>query len=167
MLKELEYEFINDERRKTSKVKFDLLDRPENLKSITYKLKGQGNEASYYITIADIYTEIDQESQEIHTENDVIHVDFSNAQKYHRRPYEIFINSKSVDSYAYLTTITRLISAFLRTGHDYAFIAAELKQIVDPKGGYFKKGTFYISLIAEIGYILERHFISVAESNNK
>lgn len=109
------------------------LDRPETLSSTTYKIKSLDH--AFYITISDI--ELEGKS----------------------RPYEMFISTKSVDHYPYLVCITRLISAFLRTGHEYSFIAEELKQINDPKeGNYFKKGILYPSLIAEIGHVLENHF---------
>ena len=116
------------------------IERPEVLDSTTYKIKT--NDVSFYITLSD--TIINGEL----------------------RPYEMFISTKSVEHTPYLTCITRLISAFFRTGYDYSFIAQELKQIHDAKdGNYFKRGVNYPSLIAEIGYLLEKHFTQIAEKN--
>lgn len=118
-----------------------LVERPDELYSTTYKIKSL--DQAFYISISDI--EIDGRYA----------------------PYEIFINTKSVDHTAYLTAITRLISAFFRTGYPYQFIAEELKQIHDAKdGNYFKKGRNYPSLIAEIGYVLEQHFQQLTDKNN-
>ena len=117
------------------------LERPETLTSSTYKIKT--NEVSFYITVSDVEV------------NGRI------------RPYEVFINTKSVEHAPYLTCITRLISAFFRTGYPYEFIVEELKQIHDAKdGNYFKKGINYPSLIAEIGYVLEKHFTEIAAKNS-
>jgi ribonucleoside-diphosphate reductase alpha chain len=74
------------------------------------------------------------------------------------KPYEIFINSKNPEKYASLTCLTRIVSAFMRTDYDCAFIADELKQIVDPKGGYWKKSKYYTSLESEIGEILATYY---------
>lgn len=116
------------------------IERPDTLQATTYKMKSL--EQTFYITIADMETPTGI------------------------RPYEMFINTKSIDHFPYLVCITRLISAFLRTGHEYNFIAKELQQIHDPKeGNYFKKGKSYPSLIAEIGHILEKHFLTIEEKN--
>lgn len=117
------------------------LERPETLESVTYKIKT--NDVSFYITVSDA------------------HIDGQ------LRPYEVFINTKSVEHAPYLTCITRLISAFFRTGYPYQFIVEELKQIHDAKeGNYFKRGVNYPSLIAEIGYVLEKHFTEIAVKNS-
>jgi len=44
-----------------------------------------------------------------------------------------------------------------RRGGDTSFIAAELKEIVDPKGGNWQDGVFVPSLVAKIGRIIEQH----------
>ena len=74
-----------------------------------------------------------------------------------RRPFEIFINSKNMDHYAWVVALTRMISAVFRRGGDVAFVADELKAVFDPRGGQWQNGRYVPSLIAAIGGILERH----------
>ena len=74
-----------------------------------------------------------------------------------RRPFEIFINSKNMDHYAWVVALTRMISAVFRRGGDVAFVAEELKAVFDPRGGQWQNGRYVPSLIAAIGGILERH----------
>lgn len=109
-----------------------LHERDEALTGSTYKIKTE--DFAYYVTINN------------HVVNGVTH------------PFEIFINTKNAERYPSLLVLTRLVSAYFRTGHEYSFIAEELKQIVDPKGGYWKQGTYYASFEAELGNLLEKHF---------
>jgi ribonucleoside-diphosphate reductase alpha chain len=114
------------------------LERDEVLSGTTYKLKVE--DWAYYVTV-----------------NDTI-VDGA------ARPFEVFINTKNAERYASLTTLTRLISAYFRTGHAYAFIAEELSQIIDPKGGFWQKGTYYASFEALLGEVLKKHFDNLKTS---
>ena len=85
-----------------------------------------------------------------------------------RRPFEIFINSKNMSSFAWITALTRIISAVFRKGGDFIFLIDELRSIFDPKGGYFKiggKGRYMNSIIAEIGDVLEAHLIELGMIN--
>ena len=52
-----------------------------------------------------------------------------------RRPFEIFVNSKNLEHYAWVVALTRMISAVFRRGGEVAFVAEELKQVFDPRGG--------------------------------
>lgn len=113
------------------------LERPEILLGSTYKLKT--NSESYYITINNIVLNAGTEHQSI-------------------RPMEIFINSKNMEHYQWVTALTRVISAVFRKSGDIVFLAEELKGIFDPKGGSFKKGRFVPSLVADIGYTIELHY---------
>jgi hypothetical protein len=117
-----------------SKSPLVLQERPETLTGSSYKIKPSTTDHAIYITINDI------------TEHGVT------------RPYEIFVNSKCQQSYSWLLTVTRLISAILRKNDDPTFMIEELKGVFDPKGGYFypKKG-FIPSISAHIGMILEQH----------
>jgi hypothetical protein len=75
-----------------------------------------------------------------------------------RRPFEIFLNSKNMDQYQWISALTRVISAVFRKGGDCTFLVEELKAIFDPQGGYFKSGgRFMPSLVAEIGWAIEDH----------
>ncbi len=111
------------------------LHREEKLTGATYKLRWADSEHALYVTINDI-------------EHDG-----------HRRPFEIFINSKNMDHYAWVVALTRMISAVFRRGGDVAFVAEELKAVFDPRGGQWQNGRYVPSLIAAIGGILERHMV--------
>ena len=72
-------------------------------------------------------------------------------------PFEIFLNSKDMKHSQWVTTLTRVISAVFRKGGDCTFLIEELRSVVDPNGGYFRKGRFIPSLVSEIGDVLEQH----------
>jgi len=112
------------------------LHREEKLTGATYKLRWADSEHALYVTINDI-------------EHDG-----------RRRPFEIFINSKNMDHYAWVVALTRMISAVFRRGGDVAFVAEELKAVFDPRGGQWQHGRYVPSLIAAIGGILERHMVA-------
>ena len=113
--------------------------RPEMLVGSTYKVKTPVTEHAMYITINDIILNEGTEHEA-------------------RRPFEVFINSKNMDNFQWVVALTRLISAVFRKGGDTTFMVEELKAVFDPKGGYFKPGgVFMPSIVAEIGYAIERH----------
>jgi len=115
------------------------LSRPEKLVGNTYKVKTPVTEHALYITI-----------------NDVV-VSEGTPQE-HRRPFEIFINSKNMEHFQWIVALTRVMSAVFRKGGDVTFLVEELHSVFDPNGGYFKKGGKYIpSLVAEIGEVVEQH----------
>ena len=94
------------------------------------------------------------------TINDIVLNQGTEYEKY--RPYEIFINSKNLDHYQWIVALTRVLSSVFRKGGDVAFLVEELKAVFDPKGGYFAgEGRFMPSIIAELGYVIERHFKSI------
>jgi len=111
------------------------LHREEKLTGATYKLRWADSEHALYVTINDI------------------------EQDGRRRPFEIFINSKNMDHYAWVVALTRMISAVFRRSGDVAFVAEELKAVFDPRGGQWQNGRYVPSLIAAIGGILERHMV--------
>jgi hypothetical protein len=75
-----------------------------------------------------------------------------------RRPFEIFINSKNMEHYQWISALTLIISAVFRKGGDCTFLVEELRSVFDPKGGYMKRGGRWMpSLVAEIGDVLELH----------
>ena len=113
--------------------------RPETLIGNTYKIKTPVSEHAFYITI-----------------NDILLNPGTPYEK--RRPFEIFINSKNMDHYQWISGLTLIISAVFRKGGDVTFLVNELQSVFDPKGGYFKKGgKFMPSLVAEIGDAIESH----------
>jgi hypothetical protein len=50
-----------------------------------------------------------------------------------------------------------------RQGGDITFIAEELMQVHDPKGGCFQNGRFHPSLVAQVGLILKEHLELLAQ----
>ncbi|MGH8195530.1 MAG: NrdJb [Woeseiaceae bacterium] len=119
------------------------LERPEMLIGSTYKVKTPVSDHAMYVTI-----------------NDIVLNEGTEYEK--RRPFEIFINSKNLDHYQWIVALTRIISAVFRKGGDVTFLVDELKAVFDPRGGYWKPGgRFMPSIIAELGYIVEKHLISI------
>jgi len=112
------------------------LDRPAALEGATYKLKFPGSEHAIYITINDI------------------------VQAGHRRPFEVFINSKNMEHYAWTVALTRMISAVFRRGGDVSFVVEELKAVFDPRGGAWMEGRYVPSILAAIGGVIERHMVA-------
>ena len=76
-----------------------------------------------------------------------------------RRPFEIFINSKNLEHYAWTVALTRMISAIFRRGGDVSFVVEELKAVFDPQGGQWMGGRYVPSLLAAIGEVIETHMI--------
>ncbi len=119
------------------------LSRPEVLVGNTYKIKTPVTEHALYITINDVVMN-------------------EGTPQEHRRPFEIFINSKNMDHFQWIVGLTRVMSAVFRKGGDVTFLVEELHSVFDPSGGYFKKGGKYVpSLVAEIGEVLEQHLQSI------
>ncbi len=114
------------------------LERPEMLLGSTYKLKTPLTEHALYVTI-----------------NDIVLNPGTPHEK--RRPFEIFINSKSMDHFQWVVALTRVISAVFRKGGDVTFLVEELHSVFDPRGGYFKKGRYTPSIVAELGDVIECH----------
>ena len=78
-----------------------------------------------------------------------------------RRPFEVFINSKNMDHYAWTVGLTRMISAVFRRGGDVAFVVEELQAVFDPRGGAWIDGRYVPSLLAAIGDVIKRHMIEI------
>ena len=115
-----------------------LLQRTEVLSGQTYKIKPPTGDHALYITINDV---VDEHGKAV--------------------PFEIFINSKNMEQFQWIVALTRLISAVFRKGGDPTFLLEELKSVFDPRGGYFMKGKYYPSVVAEIGAVIERHMQSI------
>lgn len=114
----------------------DPLDRPKGLEGRTYKLKWPDSPHAIYLTVNDI----------------VING--------HRRPFEVFINSKNMEHFAWTVALTRMISAVFRRGGDVSFVVEELKAVFDPRGGFWMDGKYIPSILAAIGGAIEQHLIS-------
>ena len=113
------------------------LDRPGVLPGSTYKVRWPESDHAIYITINDI------------------------VQDGRRRPFEVFINSKNMEHYAWTVALTRMISAVFRRGGDISFVVEELKAVFDPRGGYWVDGEYVPSLLAAIGDVIEKHLINI------
>ncbi|MGI3186706.1 adenosylcobalamin-dependent ribonucleoside-diphosphate reductase [Nioella aestuarii] len=113
------------------------LDRPQELEGHTYKLKWPDSNHAIYITI-----------------NDIVIAG-------HRRPFEIFINSKNMEHFAWTVALTRMISAVFRRGGDVSFVVEELKAVFDPRGGAWMQGKYVPSILAAIGGVIEKHLIAI------
>ena len=113
------------------------LDRPQTLEGNTYKLKWPDSEHAIYVTV-----------------NDVV----ING---HRRPFEVFINSKNMEHFAWTVALTRMISAVFRRGGDVSFVVEELKAVFDPRGGAWVQGKYIPSILAAIGSVLEQHMVAI------
>ena len=113
------------------------LDRPQSLDGATYKLKWHDSEHAIYITVNDIVS------------------------GGRRRPFEVFINSKNMEHFAWTVALTRMISAVFRRGGDVSFVVEELKAVFDPRGGAWVEGKYIPSILAAIGGVIERHMIAI------
>ena len=114
----------------------ELMLRSDKLVGATYKLRWPDSEHAMYVTVNDI-------------EQDGV-----------RRP--IFRGLRQLEepgAYAWVVALTRMISAVFRRGGEVAFVAEELKQVFDPRGGQWNGGRYVPSLVAAIGDVIERHMI--------
>jgi hypothetical protein len=138
-------ELVRDKNGRTAKVirMHERLERPEVLIGSTYKIKTPISDHAMYVTINDIVLNEGTEYEQ-------------------RRPFEIFINSKNLDHFQWIVALTRIISAVFRKGGDVTFLVDELKAVFDPRGGYWQPGgKFMPSIIAELGYVIERHLQTI------
>lgn len=122
----------------------ETLERPHKLVGSTYKLKTPEHVSAHamYITINDIVLNEG-------TEHEM------------RRPFEVFINSKNLEHYQWIVALTLIMSAVFRKGGDITFLVDELRSVFDPRGGYWNKGKYMPSIIAEIGEVIERHLVDI------
>lgn len=122
---------------------FQPLDRPGELQGKTYKVRWPESDHAIYITLNDIIDDLGR-----------------------CRPFEIFINSKNTEHYAWTVALTRMISAVFRRGGDVSFVVEELKAVFDPRGGYWVGGKYVPSLLAAIGSVIENHMIDTGFISN-
>jgi len=149
---DFKYWRVGDEPSQPDTVKIDKFGeqtaRPPALPGTTYKLKSPIYDAALYITITDI----------------ILNPGTAHEQ---RRPFEIFINSRAMESFQWITALSRMVSAVFRKGGDVTFVVEQLKSVCDPKGGYFKNRVFVTSIVAEIGMVIEEHLVSLGLMNKE
>src|SRR5678815_1618760 len=134
-------EMTHDKQGRSAKVvrMTEEVQRPEFLIGATYKIKTPVSDHAMYVTINDIVLNEGTPYEQ-------------------RRPFEVFINSKNLDHFQWIVALTRIISAVFRKGGDVTFLVDELKAVFDPRGGYWQAGgKFMPSIIAELGYVIEKH----------
>ncbi len=119
-------------------------ERPKRLEGATYKLKWPNEAHAFYITFTD---QIDDAGN--------------------RRPFEVFINSKNVDHYQWMVALTRMVSAVFRRGGNVSFVAGELREVFDPKGGAWMSGSYVPSLLAAIGNVVADHMTEIGYGDFK
>jgi len=138
-------EMTHDKQGRSSKVvrMTEEVQRPEMLVGSTYKIKTPVSDHAMYVTINDIVLNEGTPYEQ-------------------RRPFEVFINSKNLDHFQWIVALTRIISAVFRKGGDVTFLVDELKAVFDPRGGYWQAGgKFMPSIIAELGYVIEKHLQTI------
>jgi hypothetical protein len=147
----LDKDAVMEEEAKPAKV-FQLgdpLSRPDQITGSTYKVKTPVTEHALYITINDVLMN-------------------EGTKQEHRRPFEIFVNSKNMEHFQWIVALTRVMSAVFRKGGDITFLVEELGSVFDPNGGYYKKGGRYVpSLVAELGQVVEQHLINIGMLKQK
>jgi hypothetical protein len=115
------------------------MDRPRGLKGTTYKIKPPHLDDALYVVIND------------HVVNGEL------------RPFEIFVMSKNMASFQWISILTRLMSALMRQPHTEfpMFLIQEMLSTFDPNGGYYakvgKRSRMMPSVVAEIGHVLREH----------
>ena len=120
-----------EEAKAPTIVPASLVQRDEMLHGMTYKVKA-GTSHAMYISMS--YHMIDGK----------------------KVPYEVFMNSKNMDHFAWTVALTRMISAIFRRGGDVSFVVEELKAVFDPRGGSWIKGKYIPSDAAAIGGVIEQ-----------
>jgi ribonucleoside-diphosphate reductase alpha chain len=132
-----------EDKKKKETVEIKQTKRPKELIGTTYKIKTPLSTDALYVTINDIIEE-----------------------NGHIRPFELFINTKNLQHFSWIVAMTRLISAVFRNNSNPSFLVEELKSVYDPNGGYFNKGAYVPSLVADIGRTIESHLekIGIIES---
>jgi ribonucleoside-diphosphate reductase alpha chain len=108
-----------------------IVKRPSELSGTTYKLKWPSLNASMFVTINYLDS----------------------------KPYEILFASKDAKFQDWMTALTLMISANLRSGSDPAAIPRELKQVVSTHDTSWENGKHYNSLVHRIGAVIESDFI--------
>lgn len=120
-------------------------ERPEALEGITYKLTwvGEVEDENYYVTV---------NHKEI---------------KGKLCPYELFFNSQNVFHYPWMVALARMISAVFQRGENVAFVAHELQEVFDPRGGQYIGDTKYRSLLAAVGTVIENRMVAIGYIEGK
>ena len=107
--------------------------RPEALSGTTYKLKWPLTDENFYITINDVVTPEGR-----------------------KRPFEIFIASRSAEHAELLSALTITLSAIMRRTEDPSFLIEDLQTVRGPQGAWVK-GHYVNGIVALIAGVMRRH----------
>lgn len=116
--------------------------RPESLPSQTLRFKPPVMEHSIYLTIS--YTQVEEEGVS------------------YKRPIEVFLNTKEMTHFQWVSCIMRLLSSVLRREGPFPWFAIEeLIETFDPAGGGYiipkSRGKKANGIVSHIGYVLKQH----------
>jgi len=121
----------------------ETLERPECLSGKTYKVKPPMQEKAFYVTINHIVLNVATENEQL-------------------RPFEVFVEGGNVEQSQWVSFATRAITAVFRKGGEFTFILDQMKQTMDPAGGYMLgRGRYANSIVAHIGFTIEDHLKSL------
>jgi ribonucleoside-diphosphate reductase alpha chain len=107
--------------------------RPDCLEGRTYKLRWPLSEENFYVTI-----------------NDLVEPNG------HRRPFEVFIASRSAEHTELLSALTMTLSAVMRRTENPAFLVEDLEQVRGAQGAWVK-GRFVNGVVALVASVMRRH----------
>jgi len=111
--------------------------RPEALSGTTYKLKWPLTDENFYVTINDVETAGGG-----------------------RRPFEIFIASRSAEFAELLSALTITISAIMRRTEDPSFLIEDLKTVRGAQGAWVQ-GRYVNGVVALIAEVMRRHMANL------
>lgn len=129
---------VADDKPTLSSTADNLAARAETLSGKTYKIKWPEMPHAFYVTIND---DLDG------------------------KPFEILITTQNVEAQPWIAGLTRMISAVFRRKGELTFVAEELQQIYDPRGGHWMKGKYVKSLLSAIGDVIATHTGAVQTSS--
>lgn len=114
-----------------------LAPRPEALSGTTYKLKWPTTDENFYVTINDIVNGGGR-----------------------RRPFEIFIASRSADHAELLSALTITLSAIMRRTDDPSFLIEDLSTVRGAQGAWVN-GRYVNGIVALIAEVMRRHLAAL------
>lgn len=106
--------------------------RPDELEGRTYKVKWPVTDENLYVTVNDI---IDQGR---------------------RRPFEIFIASRSAEHAELMSALTMTLSAVMRRSENPAFLVEDLERVRGAQGAWVN-GRYYNGVVPLIASVMRRH----------
>ncbi|MCF8483187.1 MAG: adenosylcobalamin-dependent ribonucleoside-diphosphate reductase [Rhodospirillum sp.] len=125
--------------------------RPECLEGRTYKLRWPLSEENFYVTINDLVEpdgHLGGGQGGERPEGD--------RRSGHRRPFEIFIASRSAEHTELLSALTMTLSAVMRRTENPAFLVEDLEQVRGAQGAWIQ-GQYVNGIVALVASVMRRH----------